>query len=172
MAEECEAAFWTSMEELLPIFEREGLPLQLEAHPDDFIEDNFTAVNVVRAIGSPLVKYLYCAPHTYHLGDDVAEMIRHAGPVLAQVHIADVFNHKGSWRYVVNPPGSTARVHQHLKIGDGEIDWDLFFKTLREVGFDGIMTAQVFSYPSHRALECSRDMHEQIHRYLDKYWAD
>ena len=100
MAEECEAAFWASMEELLPIFEREGLPLHLEAHPDDFIEDNFTAVNMVRSIGSRYVKYLYCTPHTYHLGDDVAEMIHYAAPVLAHVHVADVFNHKIGGRYV------------------------------------------------------------------------
>lgn len=171
MAEECETAFWNSMEELLPVFERESLPLHLEPHPDDFVEDNFTGVNLVRAIGSPYVKYLYCTPHTYHLGDDTAEMIRYAAPVLAQVHVADTFNHKIGWRYVVNPPGTTARVHQHLKIGDGEIDWDLVFKTLSEVGFDGIMTAQVFSYGVDQADECSRSMLEQIRYYVDKYWT-
>ena len=170
MAEECEAAFWASMEELLPIFEREGLPLHLEAHPDDFIEDNFTAVNMVRSIGSRYVKYLYCTPHTYHLGDDVAEMIHYAAPVLAHVHVADVFNHKIGWRYVVNPAGSTARVHQHLKIGDGEIDWALMFQSLSEVGFDGIMTAQVFSYGTDQAVACSEFMYEKINHYVDKYW--
>lgn len=30
-----EAAFWRSLEELLPLFEREGIALNLEAHPDD-----------------------------------------------------------------------------------------------------------------------------------------
>ena len=34
-----EAQFWRSMEELLPVFEREGVRLVLEPHPDDFIED-------------------------------------------------------------------------------------------------------------------------------------
>ena len=34
-----EAQFWRSMEELLPILEREGIHLALEPHPDDFIED-------------------------------------------------------------------------------------------------------------------------------------
>jgi myo-inositol catabolism protein IolH len=32
-------------------------------------------------------------------------------------------------------------VHQHLNIGQGEVDWDVFFGTLHEVRFDGIMTA-------------------------------
>src|SRR5690348_9614695 len=34
-----EAQFWRSMDELLPVFEREDVRLVLEPHPDDFIED-------------------------------------------------------------------------------------------------------------------------------------
>ena len=45
------------MEELLPIFEREGIKLRLEPHPDDFVEDGITAVNVVRGINSPNVSF-------------------------------------------------------------------------------------------------------------------
>ncbi len=165
-----EAAFWQSMEELLPIFEREGIALNLEAHPDDFVEDNTTAVNMVRGIDSPLVRYLYCAPHTFHLGDDVALMVREAAPVLAHVHVADTFNHKGSsgLRYIVNPPGSPARIHQHLDIGEGEVDWDAFFGALAEVGFNGIMTSCVFAWEE-RAVESSRFMREKIGHYLDRY---
>ena len=172
MAEECETAFWISMEELVPIFEREKLPLHLEAHPDDFVEDNNIAVDMIRSIGSPYVKYLYCAPHTFHLGDDMEAMIRYAAPVLAHVHIADTFNHKAGWRYVVNPPGSSARVHQHLNIDDGEIDWDLFFRVLNEVGFNGIMTSQAFAYTSDKAMDSSRLMYERINHYVDRYWGD
>jgi myo-inositol catabolism protein IolH len=164
-----EGQFWRSMEELLPIFEREGVGLNLEAHPDDFIERNADAVDMVRAIDSPLVGYVYCAPHTYHLGDDIGAMIDYAAPVLAQVHIADVLNHRASsgLRYIVNPPGSTARVHQHLDIGQGEVDFDACFDALRRVGFDGILTACVFAWEE-RAVESSRFMFERIRAYLDR----
>lgn len=53
---------------LLPIFEREGIAVHLEAHPDDFIERNGRAVDLVRGINSPFVRYVYCALHTFHLG--------------------------------------------------------------------------------------------------------
>src|SRR5581483_7950853 len=49
-AAESEAAFWRSMEELLPVFEREGVALNLEPHPDDFCEENTAGVELVRAI--------------------------------------------------------------------------------------------------------------------------
>jgi myo-inositol catabolism protein IolH len=167
-----EAQFWRSMEELLPAFESAGIRLNLEAHPDDFIERNNEAVDLVRAIDSPMVGYVYCTPHTFHLGDDIAAMIEYSAPVLAQVHVADVLNHRASsgLRYIVNPPGSTARVHQHLDIGQGEIDWDVFFSSLTAVGFDGIMTACVFAWED-RADESGRFMRETMQKYVDKYWT-
>ncbi|MFE4998476.1 TIM barrel protein, partial [Streptomyces mirabilis] len=66
-AAESEAAFWRSMEELLPVLEREGIALNLEAHPDDFCEENTPAVDLVRAVNKPWVNYLCCAPHSFHL---------------------------------------------------------------------------------------------------------
>ncbi len=163
-----EAQFWRSLEELLPIFEREGLKLNLEAHPDDFVERNDEAVDLVRGIDSDHVGYVYCVPHTYHLGEDIAAMIEYAAPVLAHVHLADVFNHKASsgLRYIVNPPGSTARVHQHLDIGQGEIDWDSCFSALGRIGFDGLLTSCVFAWEE-RAIESSRFMLERIRQLRD-----
>jgi myo-inositol catabolism protein IolH len=168
--DESEAQFWRSLEELLPIFEREGVRLVLEPHPDDFIEDGIAGVNMVRGINSPSVSFLYCAPHTFHQGGDLAAVMRHAGPLLTQVHIADSFDHRGSsgLRYIVNPPGSTARIHQHLDIGQGEVDWDLFFRTLVEVGFDGIATVCVFAWEE-RAADSSRYNLTQVNQYLQKY---
>jgi myo-inositol catabolism protein IolH len=154
-----EAQLWRSLEELLPIFEREGIGLNLEAHPDDFVELNGPAVNLVRAIDSPSVGYVFCAPHTFHLGGGEAAMIHESAPVLRHVHLADVFDHRASsgLRYIVNPPGSTARVHQHLDIGQGEVDWDALFGALVDVGFDGILTACVFAWEE-RAVDSARFM--------------
>jgi myo-inositol catabolism protein IolH len=167
-AAESEAAFWRSLEELVPVFEREGIALNLEAHPDDFCEVNDAAVDLVRAINKPWVNYLYCAPHTFHLsgddpGADVGRMLRYAGSKLAHLHIADSFNHKGSsgLRYIMNPPGTPARIHQHLDIGQGEVDWDAFFGTLREIEFDGVATVCVFAWEE-RAVESSELMLERV----------
>jgi myo-inositol catabolism protein IolH len=167
-----EAQFWRSLEELLPIFEREGVRLVLEPHPDDFIEDGIAGVDLVRGINSPNVSFLYCAPHTFHQGGDLAAVMRHAGPLLTQVHIADSFDHRGSsgLRYIVNPPGSTARIHQHLDIGQGEVDWDLFFSTLHEVGFDGIATVCVFAWEE-RAEESSRFNLARVNEHFAKAYV-
>jgi myo-inositol catabolism protein IolH len=164
-----EAQFWTSMEELLPVFERERVELRLEPHPDDFVEDGLTAVDMVRGINSPLVSFLYCAPHTFHQGGNMTEIMEYAGDLLTHLHVADSFDHRASsgLRYIVNPPGSAARVHQHLDIGQGEVDWDEFFGTLGRLGFgareETIMTVCVFAWED-RARESSLFMREEIER--------
>jgi len=165
-ADRSESQFWRSLEELLPIFEREDVELRLEPHPDDFIEEGRAAVDMVRAINSPRVSFLYCAPHTFHQGGDIAGIMEYAGDLLTHLHVADSFDHRGSsgLRYIVNPPGSTARVHQHLDIGQGEVDWELFFGTLGRLGFDGIMTVCVFAWEE-RVEESCLFNREQVHKY-------
>jgi myo-inositol catabolism protein IolH len=168
-----EAQWWKSMEELLPIFEREGVQLRLEPHPDDFVEDGLVAVDMVRGVDSPLVSFLYCAPHTFHQGGNMTQIMEYAGDLLTQVHVADSFDHRVTNRYILNPPGTPARIHQHLDVGQGEVNWDEFFSTLERLGFgrreETILTACVFAWED-RARESNLFMREQI-RDRTKSWA-
>ena len=164
-----ESQFWRSIEELLPVFERESIRLTLEPHPDDFIEDGYEAINMIRGINHPQVSYLYCAPHTFHHGNDAPGLIKHAGDLLTNVHLADTFDHTASsgLRYI-NPPGSAARIHQHLDIGQGEVDFDALFGALRDNDFDGTLTSCVFAWED-RAHESSRFMRRKIDEYLSTW---
>lgn len=87
------------------------------------------------------------------------------------MHLADSFDHIASsgLRYIVNPPDSTARVHQHLDIGEGDVDWDELFGSLREIGFDGTMTAAVFGN-EHRARDSSEQMLQKTSEFIRKHW--
>lgn len=136
-AEESERAFYRSMEELLPIIEREGLDVLIDPHPDDFVEDGLAAIRVIRGVNSPHIGMVYVASHSFHMGHTPLEIMRAAGDRLRLVHVADTMNHHASHglRYITNPPGNAVRVHQHLKIGDGDVNWDEFFGGLKEIGF-------------------------------------
>ena len=146
--ETAEAMFLRSMDELLPVLEREGVSLVLEPHPDDFVEDGLDAVGLVKGLNHPSVSFLYCTPHAFHQRHAPAEVIAAAGDLVTYVHLADAFDHTASHglRYITNPPGNPVRVHQHMEVGRGEVPYDEVFAALAAVGFDGVVSSCVFGF--------------------------
>ena len=122
MIEACEGAWLRSMEELVPIFEREKISLHLEPHPEDWCETLQPALDIIRTMNSPFVKFLCRAPHTF-FGDDTRTMLLQAADMPAHVHVGDTFNHRASsdLRYILSPCGTQTRVHRHLNIGQREV---------------------------------------------------
>ncbi|PZE57962.1 sugar phosphate isomerase/epimerase [Curtobacterium sp. MCPF17_047] len=138
-AEESEAQFYWAMEELLPIIEDADLRVLIDPHPDDFVEDGLEALRVIRGLNSKSVGFVYVACHTFHYGGDMDAVIDAAGDSLQLVHVADAYDHRRSHglRYITNPPGNPVRVHQHLPVGQGDVDFDAFWRALDRVGFSG-----------------------------------
>lgn len=139
------------MEELLPLIEQEGLRLNIDPHPDDFVEDGLEAWRVLRGLNSKAVGFVYVGSHTFHYGDRATTLLPELGDRLGAVYTADTFDHRRSHglRYISNPPGNEARIHQHLRIGDGDVDWDELFTTLRAIGYldrdDALIVSNVFA---------------------------
>lgn len=173
----CEEMFYRSMEELLPLFEREGIRVEIQAHPWDFCEENDETADIVKSFRSDNVKYVYSAPHTFYYDKgkgDVARMLRYVGDDLSHVLIADTMNHTRHCRYIINPPGVDATIHQHVAIGEGEVDFTALFDTLRamhfaertfKVGGPPIIAASLFGYPEKMPLQAV-ETRERIEREL------
>jgi myo-inositol catabolism protein IolH len=170
-AEESERAFYRSMEELLPIIEKEGIKLFIDPHPDDFVEDGMQAWRVIRGLNSKNVGMVYVASHTFHMGNNAVEIMRAAGSRIGITHISDTMDHNRSQglRYITNPPGNSVRVHQHLKIGDGDVNWDEFFAGLKEIGYlenpNAIMCSSVFA-ENEKSTETAVYQRETIEKHI------
>lgn len=169
--ETCEGAFFRAMDVLVPILEREGIKLSLEAHPEDWLEEIAPAMDIIRTINSPMVRASFIAPHTFFYGPDMVANLRATEGYLEHVRLADTYDHTKSsqLRYIVNPPGAKVRVHQHLDLGQGEIDWDTFFATLADMNFDGVLSNCVFAWED-RAEDSARSVLKQTKDYVAKYW--
>ncbi|WP_317987646.1 sugar phosphate isomerase/epimerase family protein [Mobiluncus mulieris] len=147
----CEHQWYKSIEELTPDFEKYGIRLAMEPHPYDFVEVHDDAYQIIRGANKDWLGYEYCAPHTFHISQgkgDIDRMIHHSAKKLFEVHVADAYNHVANDgnRYIVNPPGVDARVHQHNELGQGEVNWEMLFTALREVGFDGVFSVCIFGW--------------------------
>jgi len=137
----CRAAFLKSVEELIPMLQQAGLRLSFECHPGHFIERSNEGVDLIREIGSPLVRYLYCMPHTFYLGDDPAAMIRYAGEMLAHVHVGDTYRPER-----IIQAGENGRPHLHAIPGWGEVDFRASLEALKEIGYGGYLSMALFSH--------------------------
>jgi len=96
---------------------------------------------------------------------DVRAMLEYAEDNLSHVLFADTFNPPIDCRYIVNPPGCCATVHQHLAMGEGEVDFDGIFETLRKmdfsyrtysVGGESIACVSMFGFPEKMDVETPR----------------
>jgi len=170
-AEESEAGFYRSMETLLPLVEKEGISLRFDPHPDDFVEDGLEALRIIRGLNSSSVGFVYVGSHTFHYGNDPEGIMAAAGEKLGTAYVADSYDHTRSHglRYISNPPGNAARVHQHLKLGDGDVNWTQFFAGLAANGFfsrdDSVLVSNVFA-EDENAEAVSRFQLAEIQRYI------
>lgn len=74
---ESEAAFLKSMDELMPIFEQEGIKLNIQSHPNDFIELSTEAIRMIRALEKDWIKLVYSVPHAFFYDDGIGGVAKH-----------------------------------------------------------------------------------------------
>lgn len=148
---EGEAALLRTLDEILPVCEANGVSIALEPHPGDFIESGMGAIDLIRGIGSKYLYYLHCIPHTFYLGvhrltslgishrpfSAGSDIIRYGTGVLDHVHVSDTLSPD---KIFINPANHEVRVHSHLDVGAGDIDWPDTFEALKDIGFDGVMS--------------------------------
>ncbi len=173
-AEESERAFYRSMEELVPIIEKEGIKVFIDPHPDDFVENGLAAWRVIRGINSKNFGMVYVASHTFHMGNQPAEILEVAKGRVGIVHMSDTMDHTASHglRYITNPPGNAVRVHQHLRIGAGDVNFDQMFQGLKVNGFldnsNSVLCSSVFA-ENENAREMSIWQRETIEALVAKH---
>ena len=183
--------WFRSMEELLPIIEREGLRVEIQSHPYDFCELNNETCDMVKSFRSKNLGYVYSSPHGFFYDQgkgDVRSMLRYAGDELTHVLFADTYNQTLDCRYILNPPFLNARgradatIHQHLAMGEGEVDFDGIFETLREmdfankqlkpdapkVGGDNIACVSYFGFPEKMDEQAPAALERIKHELLGK----
>jgi sugar phosphate isomerase/epimerase len=137
-----QAALGLFVEELKPVAahaEKEGVLLLVEPEPGLLIETAEQFEEFMRHIDSPAVALNFDIGHSYCVGDDPPTAIRRLAKWLRHVHLEDI---------------APTRVHQHLIPGEGAIDFPAAVAALREVGYDGWVTVELYPYaedPDHAA---------------------
>lgn len=172
LKELCEVVWFCLMDELLLIFECECIVLLVELYLEDWIEQLQLVIDIVMNFGLLLLKLLYIVLYMFYYGDDMVVMIVQVVLIFVYVCVVDMFDYCKSSQlcYIVNLFGlNQICVYQYFDIGQGEIDWDVFFCVFGVVGFDGVMLLCVFVWEDCvEVLLCY--MCDVIQCYVDCYF--
>jgi sugar phosphate isomerase/epimerase len=130
---QAEERFAEGLERVLPTARELNVTLAIEPEPGLLIETaaEYEVFKRTYFANERLVKMNCDVGHLFCVGDDPAAVIRRLPDHVAHVHLEDIGGN---------------RVHQHLTPGKGVIDFDGIFAALREAGYDGWVTVELYPY--------------------------
>ncbi len=129
-----QAALKLFVEGLKPVAEhaeKEGVLLLVEPEPGLLIETADQFLELMHHLDSPAVGMNFDIGHAYCVGDDPATTIPRVAPYIRHFHLEDI---------------AATRVHQHLVPGEGAIDFAAMFRAIRQIGYGGWVTIELYPY--------------------------
>ena len=136
---DCLKLFVEMLKPVVEHAEKEQVLLLVEPEPDLLIETADQYLEFAAKLSSPYLGLNFDIGHSYCVKDDPAETVRRLGPLIRHVHLEDI---------------APTRVHHHLIPGEGAIDFGATLKALKEVGYDGWVTIELYTChenPDHAA---------------------
>jgi sugar phosphate isomerase/epimerase len=128
------AALKLFVEMLKPVVEhaeKEGVLLLIEPEPGLLIETADQYLELMQYFDSPAVGLNFDIGHAYCVGDDPAATIPRVAQYIRHFHLEDI---------------AATRVHHHLVPGEGTIDFAATFRAIRQIGYDGWVTIELYPY--------------------------
>ncbi|NQT20489.1 MAG: sugar phosphate isomerase/epimerase, partial [Planctomycetes bacterium] len=127
--------------------ERCDIDIAVEPEPGLLIDSSEDFLTMAQRVGSPNLKINLDIGHAYLTDPDVVETIHKLGDKIVHIHVEDI----------------AGGVHKHLLPGEGEMNLPAIFDALREVGYEGFLTIDLFQLgdePGDRAREALAALQE------------
>ncbi|MGE5531118.1 MAG: sugar phosphate isomerase/epimerase family protein [Bacteroidota bacterium] len=116
-------------EELLPAALEAGVALAIEPEPGMYVHGSREMLALIEEVDHPALAVNLDIGHAWLTDDDLLQSIRNLAPHLVHLHWEDF------------PAGE----HKHLVPGEGDMPLAEIHRTLREIGYDGYYTIDLFN---------------------------
>ncbi len=132
----------TSLHEILPYARRHKVRVGIEYEPGLLIERYEELAALLQEMESPGLGANLDLGHSHVLGEDPETVISGLGEKIFHVHLEDI----------------KSRKHYHLIPGFGDMDFGNLYRCLKNVGYAGFVTVELYTYPhepvdaAHRSL--------------------
>jgi sugar phosphate isomerase/epimerase len=134
--------FVDSVKKCNRIAEKNGVQLLMEPRTGEVVSNSDALLRILEAVGSENFGVILDTAHQHAAKEILPLSVEKLGKNIKYVHVAD--NDGGSDR--------------HLVPGDGTIDWEEIFVSLKKIGYDGYYAIDLESLPDidQRFLECKK----------------
>lgn len=142
-------------EELMPCVEvavETGVGLLIEPEPELFIEKFDEYREFVDRVDSECVGLNFDIGHAYCVSEDPQDWVGPMSDATVHYHLEDI---------------AASRVHQHLVPGHGAIDFLATLSAIRETGYDGWLTVELYPY-----IDAPDDAAREAREFLLKVLQD
>ncbi|MBI2128317.1 MAG: sugar phosphate isomerase/epimerase [Nitrosarchaeum sp.] len=120
--------FKKSLTELASFAETKNISIAIEYEPGLLIENSHDVYSIVSQFNNIGLNLDVC--HAAVLGEDVSKIIKKFRKKILHTHISDCKNN----------------IHYHLIPGLGSIDFPAMYKSLKEINYEGFLTAELYTY--------------------------
>jgi sugar phosphate isomerase/epimerase len=125
------ALFVEGLKPVVEHAENEGVLLLIEPEPGLLIERADQFLEVVGRLDSAAVGMNFDVGHSFCVSEEPADAIPKLKDHIRHFHLEDI---------------AANRVHQHLIPGRGAIDFQSTLQAIREIGYDGWLTVELYPY--------------------------
>ncbi|NLX58077.1 MAG: sugar phosphate isomerase/epimerase [Phycisphaerae bacterium] len=125
--------FRLGLQMVYPLARQLDVTVLIEPEPELLLESADDFLEFIGTVPHGHVGLNFDVGHFFCVGDDPAEAARKLAPWIRHVHIEDI---------------APNREHKHLVPGRGAIDYAAVFRALRDIGYNGWVTVELYPYES------------------------
>jgi sugar phosphate isomerase/epimerase len=137
--------FEQGIEKVLPQAERKQVKVLVEPEPGLLIENSKQFLEFIKKFDSQYLKLNFDIGHFYCVNEDPSALILELCDYIEHFHMADIKD----------------RVHYHLVPGLGAIDFQSVFKAIKQIGYNGYVTVELYPYKEN-PLEAAKKSFEYL----------
>lgn len=142
-------AFYRGLAQVEPLARKHHVKVLVEPEPGLLIETSEQFDEFIAAVDSPWIGLNCDLGHFEVVGERPQDVVRKFGRRIEHVHLEDIRN----------------RTHFHLPPGEGQINLRAVMDALKEIGYDGWVTIELYPFQQ-KAPEVARRSFEYIRRLM------
>ncbi|MDR3555774.1 MAG: sugar phosphate isomerase/epimerase [Syntrophobacteraceae bacterium] len=112
----------------------------IEPEPELMIENSSQFKEFCRELDPRIFGLNFDIGHFFCVGEDPAQQIIELKDYIGHFHLEDI---------------GRSRVHHHILLGDGALDFQGIFDAMEKIGYDGFVTVELYTYED-RPVEAAR----------------